>query len=974
MRFIAFSDIHACNYKSFAKYTNGVNSRLSNVLKSVECIQSEGKRLDVDFYLFGGDLFHTQGYIENDVFNLTYDAFSKFEKPVICISGNHDTFHSNNEKDLAFLKFGKLPKVTILSNGESKSLNGAVVYGFGYNENFNIEDIVKQVHTGDAQKKIVLIHQTPLYCKLNDYVFDVGVDYKKIENKVDLILFGHIHQPQQLSEKSYVIGSPLQSKFADIGNRGFWLIEDVGNKLVPTFHSIDLPKFITADRVTEEIKKDTKNYYRILHLDVETDNIIGISQKNTAINDRDIVNSTMSLEAIVNRYLDFHNIEQLERTNYQKYGQDILQKADNEFQPIIPSDFRLENVTIEGFLSFKDKVEFKIESGVWLILGECDEFTSNGAGKSSLFDAIFWCLYNQTTKGISSANVINDELDGHCRVVLQLIDNKTKNKLIIDRFRKYQKLGTGLKLIYNDKEIEGTASLLDRKLINILGFDYDFFLNTVYYSQEKTEFFASSTDSVKKSFLDSVLQTSKYDIALKLCRQDVSVNDSENKKYVLLNESLNNQIKKTEENMEMLHKKSILFEVERNDKLIVWEKELSDITNIIAEFDTKNKNTKSVLKSISVDLIAISGSQNKINFEYLNKKNDVREIISLLTQENKLANNNKGITESKIYRINSLSDNSLCENCGNVITEQSKGKVVKELTVLIEQYTNVVNKNNNKLKILQEELEVIENEYKDKIKNVLSNKKDLESKISLLEKEIDNIESELNDYYRKKTVLEKETDRCKNDVNTYSIEIEVNKKSITDKNNEIVNNKIVIDGLINTKKILTFWEMAFSNKGIKSLLFDEFCRLFNSEIGISLSLLSNNYMSVILQNQTRLASGELSEKMSLKVTLFGKEKDYVNLSGGEKRRVDIAVMVTLNKIIRKMYNISLGLLGILILDEIFSSLDDSGEENVYNLLEELSNSINSIYVITHTDELKSYFNNSIVVKKKNRCSFIEKNS
>ncbi len=975
MKFIVFSDTHSCNYKSFAKYTDGVNSRLQNVLSAIKTIQSEGKRLDVDFYLFGGDLFHTQGYVENDVFNLTFDAFKSFDKPVICVPGNHDTFHSMASKDLSFSKFEEIPNVSIYTDGEQKSISGIDIYCYGYDKNLTTEKIVKNIqdYGNLTDFKIAIIHQTPKGCKLNDYVFDDGIEYKEIENVANLVLFGHIHQPQKLSEKSLVIGSPIQANFGDKGDRGFWLF-DVNNKQIQTsFHSIDLPHFITADRITDEIKRDTKNYYRILHLDSNerNDNTIEFKQAKDSISDRNIVDSAMSIESVVDRYTSYQKIETEDINKYRQYGIDLLQKADKEFQPIIPSNYKLEKVSIEGFLSFKDKVELKIESGVWLILGDCDVFTSNGAGKTTVFDSIFWCLYNQTTKGISANNVINDESDKNCRVILELLDSKTNTKLVIDRYRKYDKIGTGLTILQNDKEIEGTASILEKKLISILGFDYDFFLNTVYYSQEKTEFFASSTDSVKKSFLDSILQTAKYDIALKYCRQELLSNEKDIQKYSILNDSLATQIVKIEESIQDLKRKAELYEIDRLNKIKENEDLLLVVNSLILELEQDKKEKQVELKSNSIDLMTLTSSQNKINTEYLNKKNEIRVIISSVSQENKIFNSDIESNKQKIYRISNLQENNLCSNCGNIITDNSKHNLISELEAIIGNSTKVIKKNEGKLNILQEELSLIDSEYKQKIDGFLSQKSKVELQVSSLENELDVLDGKLNKNILQKNSLEKELYRKRNETNTFITEIEVNTKSIKSKQEEIETNKSKSELLLSVKKIISFWEVGFSNKGIKSLLFDEFCRLFNNEIGNSLSLLSSNSMSVVLNNQTRLASGELSERMSIKVTLFGKEKDYVNLSGGEKRRVDIAIMITLNKIIRQMYNISSGLLGILILDEIFSSLDDSGEETVYDLLEELTQSINSIYVITHTDELKSFFNNSITVKKRNRCSFIE---
>ena len=62
---------------------------------------------------------------------------------------------------------------------------------------------------------------------------------------------------------------------------------------------------------------------------------------------------------------------------------------------------------------------------------------------------------------------------------------------------------------------------------------------------------------------------------------------------------------------------------------------------------------------------------------------------------------------------------------------------------------------------------------------------------------------------------------------------------------------------------------------------------------------------------------------------------------------------------------------VLFLDEIFDTLDQAGTEKVIGLLHELSKSKESIFVVTHTKELKSYFQNHLVVVKKGKISRIK---
>ena len=60
-------------------------------------------------------------------------------------------------------------------------------------------------------------------------------------------------------------------------------------------------------------------------------------------------------------------------------------------------------------------------------------------------------------------------------------------------------------------------------------------------------------------------------------------------------------------------------------------------------------------------------------------------------------------------------------------------------------------------------------------------------------------------------------------------------------------------------------------------------------------------------------------------------------------------------------------------DEVFDALDETGVEQVIELLQELSKEKSSIFVISHNDHLKSYFTNIITVTKKDGFSTIEDN-
>ncbi|MNO03387.1 hypothetical protein D3C81_2240730 [compost metagenome] len=67
-----------------------------------------------------------------------------------------------------------------------------------------------------------------------------------------------------------------------------------------------------------------------------------------------------------------------------------------------------------------------------------------------------------------------------------------------------------------------------------------------------------------------------------------------------------------------------------------------------------------------------------------------------------------------------------------------------------------------------------------------------------------------------------------------------------------------------------------------------------------------------------------------------------------------------------------GHLNLLLYDECFDGLDAIGCENVVQVLHDMQAEIQTIYVITHNDVLKSFFDNALVVTKEDGATRIHK--
>ena len=106
---------------------------------------------------------------------------------------------------------------------------------------------------------------------------------------------------------------------------------------------------------------------------------------------------------------------------------------------------------------------------------------------------------------------------------------------------------------------------------------------------------------------------------------------------------------------------------------------------------------------------------------------------------------------------------------------------------------------------------------------------------------------------------------------------------------------------------------------------------------------------------------------SISISYDGKE--YENLSGGEKQKVDLIVQLSLRDMLCKHLNFSSN---ILVLDELFDNLDSIGCQRVLNLIATKLNDVESIFIVTHHSDIAIPVDRELVViKDSNKISKVK---
>jgi DNA repair ATPase RecN len=970
MKIALFTDWHLHKWMSFGVDENGLSKRLNDQIQVSEKIKNFLLEQKIKRLIFGGDLYHKVGEVPVECMNVAHDFFRFLRENNIeydLVGGNHDFI---NRKFPQWYHYASRP-FELVNLGEEE----AQIKLINYIDEVNYDEIVGF--------DIVVAHKQPNLVNEYGIKFD-GVDWERLAENNRYVFFGHYHERTILSGNCFIMGSVMPLTFADTNDRGMWVVET--NDWSVNFHAIPSPRFITVE-TPDQVKHDDGNYYRVLHADkrVEDNNVVTVIEpkyfderlKSTDFNG--ILNEWVAINEKDKSYIEA--VESTITTKIQTTG-DVF-------------NGRLVSIDITDFLSIGE-IQYKIENGFILVNGRNDIFDSNGSGKTSMFEAIYWCLFGETTKGLTGDDVVRRGFKD-CKVTVELQD--TEKKIFVTRSRK-----GGISILVDDggtvapNIVEGyKLSDAQNILESILGFDKNVFLASCYFSQESLSMFTHLGDADRTNMITRLLGFEKYDdlyVSFKTASSETfktidekhaeidkdeveirveenNINNMENTMGELNNDILNyeNHINRLKRELGQLNEK--MHELnESKDVKVDWVDIDEKILQLTKQEETMIKQSEQLYVEINAISPKISDKHN--------------EITQLVTEAR---GHNSRIDEYR-REIDNLSNSNFgerCDKCGSTITQDNIQVFIDEKLKKIEELSATITNFRGKANTCEIEMKDLE----EKKKKLISEREQYDT--NFIRQEIKTLNTQKDDAVKKSKEIEIERTRVQTSITDKSehlFDYETNLKecndkfvklnSMVDKTNKLIErykDRILktnerIDELKNKLEICEFWKNAFSPTGIRSLLIDRFCNEFNRIANEYLSTASNGLMSVTMTPTKTLKSGAERNKLGFEIIIGSDTVKYESLSGGEKRRLDSAVCLAINKWISLRMGVRHGLFGMMVLDELFNNIDRLGEEAIATLLND-EGKHKAVFVISHTPELASYADRIITVVKENGVSSLE---
>ena len=524
---------------------------------------------------------------------------------------------------------------------------------------------------------------------------------------------------------------------------------------------------------------------------------------------------------------------------------------------------------------------------------------TNGAGKSTILDALTFSLFNKPFRKINKPQLVNSVNEKDCQVEVEF-DIKNKEYKIVRGLKpaKFE--------IWIDGEIQDQdASAVDqqKKLEqNILKLNFKSFTQIVILGSSTFVPFMQLPTAHRREVIEDLLDIKIFSSMNVLIKDKIRSLREETRTLELKRDSLKDKLKMQKEFIE---------QIEQSSKNDIKEKK-EQIKNIAEE---ANKyiitNTRLVEEIDDLERVNIWTPDT------------LKKLTSLRT---KIQTKRETVNEETAF----FNDHSVCPTCTQSIEEEFRLNRIGTLNASIEKLNEGLTDLDSKI----EEEEKRESQYNELSKEVTSLNNEVSQntvRVSGLQRQCRNLESE----------IQRITDQLANRNSEH--------EKLNDFNETLQG---VYEDLATKTESVKNHDFAYSllkDGGVKTKIIKQYLPLINKQV--------NRY----LQLMDFFINFQLDEEFNESVqSPIHDNFSYASFSEGEKMRIDLALLFTWREVAAFKNSVSTNLL---IMDEVFdSSLDGLGTEEFLKIIRYVISNAN-VFIISHKESLFDKFENVLRFEK-----------
>lgn len=533
---------------------------------------------------------------------------------------------------------------------------------------------------------------------------------------------------------------------------------------------------------------------------------------------------------------------------------------------------------------------------------------TNGAGKSSVLDALTFVLFNKAFRKINKNQLINTTNEKDCLVEIEFSVNS--REYLVRR---------GIKPSIFDIEVNGVAlhkesdDRLNQKILedNILKLNYKSFTQIVILGSSTFVPFMQLTTANRREVIEDLLDIRIFSVMNTLIKEIIRQQKDEIKSLELRKQNLNDKVTMQKNFIEELENRG-------NANIDANQEKIDKLNAEIGIYMRNNSVTEEEIFKYIKEQEEVTGADHKL-IKLNNLKGKISQKVSTITKEHKF-----------------FTENSVCPTCTQTIDEDFRLNRIAEAQT--------------KAKELQKGFQELD--------DTIKFEQERERQFTLLSKEITKLNHEVSQNNTRISLNQRQMRDLESQIQTITEQL---------KNRNIENCKLdefrenlqkTIEDISEKKEKIVHYDFAYSllkDDGVKTKIIKKYLPFINQQVNRYLQMM-DFYINFNLDE-------EFNE--SIKSPIH-EDFSYSSFSEGEKAKINLALVFAWREVARLKNSANCNLL---IFDEIFdSSLDSFGTEEFLKIIQYVIKDAN-IFVISHKEGMQDKFTSVIKFEKRNGFSY-----
>ena len=533
---------------------------------------------------------------------------------------------------------------------------------------------------------------------------------------------------------------------------------------------------------------------------------------------------------------------------------------------------------------------------------------NNGAGKSTILDALTFVLFGKAFRKINKPQLINSTNEKDCSVEIEFSIGSISWKIV-------RGMKPNIFEIYrNGTPLDQSSSAVDQQKFleqSVLKMNYKSFTQIVILGSSNFVPFMQLPAASRREVIEDLLDIKIFSSMNTIIKDKIRSLRDDIRTLELKKESLTDKVKMQE---------SFIEELENRGKKDIDDKNISimSLTEEIGHLMEDNTSLEEPLYEYIREQDKLVGYAEKLR-KLGNLKGKISQKVSTITKEHKF-----------------FTENTVCPTCTQSIEETFR--------------INRINDAHSKVKELQsgyKELEV-----------AIKEEEDRERQFTNLSKEISKLTNGISQNNIKINGLRKQIRNLEKEIQVLTENL-ANRNSEHEKLESFKDNlKTTYDELASKKDTINYYDFSYSllkDGGVKSKIIKKYLPLINQQVNRYLQMM-DFYINFTLDEEfNETVQSPIHEDFS-----------YSSFSEGEKQRIDLALLFTWREVAKFKNSTSTNLL---IMDEVFdSSLDGFGTEEFLKIIRYVIRDSN-IFIISHKESLHDKFESTIRFEKVKNFSY-----